>query len=57
MLRLLVKGQSNAAIAEALCITVRTVECHVTSIMSKLDVTSRQEAIVWVKDHHLLDDL
>jgi len=57
VLRLLVKGQSNAAISEELCITVRTVECHVTSILSKLNVTSRQEAIVWVKDHHLMDDL
>ena len=57
VLRLLVKGQSNAAISEELCITVGTVECHVTSILSKLNVTSRQEAIVWVKDHHLLDDL
>ena len=56
VLRLLVEGLDNAAIAEALCVTVRTVECHVTSILSKLGVASRLEAAVWVHDH-LPDDL
>ena len=56
VLRLLAEGLDNAAIAEALCVTVRTVECHVTSILSKLEVASRLEAAVWVHDH-LPDDL
>jgi NarL family two-component system response regulator LiaR len=47
VLRLLMCGSSNRAIAEALCISVKTVECHVTGILRKLDVTSRQEAVAW----------
>ena len=33
------EGRSNAAIAEALVVTERAVEKHVTSIFSKLDLT------------------
>jgi NarL family two-component system response regulator LiaR len=51
VLRLLVQGLNNAAIAEALCISVKTTECHVTKILRKLSVTSRQEAIVWANAH------
>ena len=56
VLRLLAEGLDNGAIAERLCVTIRTVECHVTSILSKLGVASRLEAAVWVHDH-LPDDL
>jgi DNA-binding NarL/FixJ family response regulator len=56
VLRLLAEGLDNAAIAETLCVTVRTVECHVTSILSKLGVASRLEAVAWIHKH-LTDDL
>ena len=36
-------GRSNAAIAEALVVTERAVEKHVTSIFSKLDLTPTVE--------------
>jgi NarL family two-component system response regulator LiaR len=51
VLRLLVQGLDNAAIAETLSITMRTTESHVTSILKKLDVSSRLEASAWVRDH------
>ena len=51
VLRLLAKGLDNAAIAEVLCVATKTVEYHVTNILSKLDVASRLEAVVWVRDH------
>jgi DNA-binding NarL/FixJ family response regulator len=56
VLRLLVEGLDNAAIAEALCVTPKTVEYHVTNILSKLGVVSRLEAVVWIHNH-LPDDL
>jgi DNA-binding NarL/FixJ family response regulator len=56
VLRLLAEGLDNAAVGEALCVTVRTVECHVTSILSKLGVASRLEAVAWIHKH-LADDL
>ena len=37
------EGRSNAAIAEALVVTERAVEKHVTSIFSKLDLTPTAE--------------
>ena len=39
VLGLMAEGRSNAAIAEALVVTERAVEKHVTSIFSKLDLT------------------
>jgi DNA-binding NarL/FixJ family response regulator len=56
VLRLLEAGSDNAAIARSLCIQVRTVEHHVTSILSKLGVASRLEAVAWVH-RHLPDDV
>ena len=56
VLRLLAEGLDNAAVGEALCVTVRTVECHVTSILSKLGIASRLEAVAWIHKH-LPDDL
>jgi DNA-binding NarL/FixJ family response regulator len=37
------EGRSNAAIAEALVVTERAVEKHVTSIFSKLDLAPTVE--------------
>ena len=51
VLRLLTEGLDNAAIAEALCVTSKTVEYHVTNTLNKLGVASRLEAVVWVRDH------
>jgi DNA-binding CsgD family transcriptional regulator len=44
VLRLIVEGQSDRAIAEALFIGTRTVETHVTHIFTKLGVNTRAEA-------------
>jgi two-component system response regulator DegU len=39
-------GKSNEEIAEALHITPKTVKNHISSILSKLDVTDRTQAVV-----------
>jgi predicted ATPase/DNA-binding CsgD family transcriptional regulator len=44
VLRLLVEGRSNPDIAEALFVSPRTAETHVTHILAKLGVTTRAEA-------------
>lgn len=51
VLQYLTQGLSNKAIAEKLCVTSKTVAYHITNILSKLDVTSRQEAAAWVHTH------
>lgn len=56
VLRLLAQGLDNETISEALCVTTRTVESHITNILRKLGGSSRLEAVTWVRDH-LPDDL
>jgi LuxR family maltose regulon positive regulatory protein len=54
VLRLLVKGLSNPAIAQQLVITVGTVKRHVNSIYGKLAVNSRTQAVARAHTLHLL---
>ncbi|HEX6555617.1 MAG TPA: LuxR C-terminal-related transcriptional regulator [Ktedonobacteraceae bacterium] len=54
VLRLLVAGLSNAAMAQELVITVGTVKRHVNSIYTKLGVTSRTQAVARVHALQLL---
>jgi predicted ATPase/DNA-binding CsgD family transcriptional regulator len=53
VLRLLVKGLSNAAMAQALGVTPRTINAHLTSIYSKLGLTSRAETIRFAFENRL----
>jgi DNA-binding NarL/FixJ family response regulator len=46
VLRLLAEGQSNTDIAETLFIGLGTVKTHVSSILAKLDVRDRTQAVV-----------
>jgi DNA-binding NarL/FixJ family response regulator len=47
VMRALARGMSNAAIAGATTLTPKTVEHHVSSILSKLGLASRTQAVVW----------
>jgi DNA-binding NarL/FixJ family response regulator len=50
-LNLLVQGLDNAQIATELGVSDRTAAFHVSNIIRKLGVTSRQEAIGWAVKH------
>jgi DNA-binding CsgD family transcriptional regulator len=54
VLRLLVEGRSNAEIAEALFVGVRTVRTHVASILAKLGLPTRTAAATHAVRHGLL---
>ena len=53
VLGLMVKGMGNQEISDALVITLSTTKSHVSNILTKLDVTSRTEAIIHVLQHNL----
>ncbi|HLE53212.1 MAG TPA: response regulator transcription factor [Anaerolineales bacterium] len=54
VLNLVVQGQSNQQIAEALVISVATVKAHISSILSKLQVSSRTEASAYAIKHKIV---
>jgi DNA-binding CsgD family transcriptional regulator len=45
VLALIAAGKTDAQIAEALCISVRTASRHVHNILTKLDASNRTEAV------------
>ncbi|MGA8575763.1 MAG: AAA family ATPase [Candidatus Cybelea sp.] len=49
---LIAEGKSNRVIAEKLVVSQRTVETHVASIFSKLEVSARDEVADRVAQHH-----
>jgi NarL family two-component system response regulator LiaR len=55
VLSLLVKGMSNNEIADRLVVSRSTVKFHVSSILSKLSVSSRTEAVALALNHKLVD--
>ena len=54
VLRLVAQGLSNAQIAAHLIISPYTVNAHMRSIYSKLEVTSRIAAMRYAAEHHLI---
>jgi len=55
VLRLLAEGRDNAAIADTLVVTKRTVQNHISNLYGKLGVTSRTEAMLYAIQHGLVE--
>jgi len=49
-----VQGHSNQQIADAMVVSIATVKAHISSILSKLGVASRTEAIAYAIKHKLI---
>jgi len=54
VLNLVVQGQSNQQIADAMVISLATVKAHISSILSKLQVSSRAEATAYAIKHKIV---
>jgi DNA-binding CsgD family transcriptional regulator len=55
VLALLATGRTNRAIADALCISEKTVARHVANIFGRLGLSSRAAATAYAYEHDLLD--
>jgi len=58
VLKLVAKGMSNREIALGLCISVRTVQTHLSHVFDKMGVSSRMEAVIrgFRRGWYTLDD-
>jgi len=54
VLLLVASGKTNKAIAEALFLSEKTVDRHVSNIFVKLDVSTRAAATAWAYKHRLV---
>jgi predicted ATPase/class 3 adenylate cyclase/DNA-binding CsgD family transcriptional regulator len=54
VLRLVAQGLTNEQVAEQLVISARTVNTHLTSIYSKIGISSRSAATRYAMEHHLV---
>jgi NarL family two-component system response regulator LiaR len=54
VLALMVQGLNNPEIADRLVVSRSTVKFHVSSVLSKLGVTGRTEAVALALQHHLV---
>lgn len=54
VLRLIAKGKTNAAIAHELSRSERTIDRHLSNILTKLDLPSRTAATAWAYEHGLM---
>jgi non-specific serine/threonine protein kinase len=48
------QGWTNPQIADALFVSRRTVESHISHILGKLGLTTRAQVAVWATQHGLL---
>jgi|WetSurMetagenome_2_1015567.scaffolds.fasta_scaffold02184_14 two-component system, NarL family, response regulator LiaR len=54
VLNLVVQGHSNQQIAETMVVSIATVKAHISSILSKLQVSSRSEASAYALKHKIV---
>ncbi|MGH7231983.1 MAG: LuxR C-terminal-related transcriptional regulator [Nitrospiraceae bacterium] len=55
IISLIGKGLKNRGIADHLCISETTVRHHLTNIFSKLEVSDRQQLLIWAHRYHLVE--
>ena len=53
VLKRLAEGSNNKEIADTLGVTVKTIEYHIGNILKKLELKSRQAAIIWLHENNL----
>lgn len=52
--RLIIRGYAYKEVARELFISIKTVETHMSSVLRKLQLSSRHELARWASDRRLL---
>jgi DNA-binding NarL/FixJ family response regulator len=54
VLRLIARGLAYKQVARKLSISIKTVETHVSSVLRKLQLSSRHELARWASDRRII---
>ena len=54
MLRLIARGYPYKAIASRLHLSVKTIETHVSTVLRKLQLSSRHQLTAWANERRLI---
>ena len=54
VLRLIARGYSYKEIASHLCLSVKTIETHVSAVLRKLQLSSRHQLTAWANERRLV---
>jgi DNA-binding CsgD family transcriptional regulator len=54
VVRLIAAGLSNKEIAGELCVSVRTIEHHITNVYRKIGARGKADATAWAVRQHLV---
>lgn len=54
VLRLIARGYSYKEIASRLCLSVKTIETHVSAVLRKLQLSSRHQLTAWANERRLV---
>jgi DNA-binding NarL/FixJ family response regulator len=54
VLRLIARGYSYKEVASRLCLSVKTIETHVSAVLRKLQLSNRHQLTVWANERRLI---
>ena len=54
VLRLIARGYTYKEVASRLCLSVKTIETHVSAVLRKLQLSNRHQLTVWANERRLI---
>jgi DNA-binding NarL/FixJ family response regulator len=54
VLRLIARGYAYKEVASRLCLSVKTIETHVSAVLRKLQLSNRHQLTAWANERRLI---